>query len=175
MPHPPQRSHCAATGIASAPAVTAPKDWVYLAPVHDPGGLFGTRRAMCSVGAVMVVMILLRPVPSPSSRPQNGCVMSMQPVPWPEPDPQIAAAIKAMYGSRRTDRPLAAEIRDRLGQWLADEDFAAAFGDRGRPGWSPSRLALVTVLQRAEKLTDRLAAEAVRARIDWTYLLGLAL
>jgi len=97
----------------------------------------------------------------------------MQPVPWPDPDPQIAAAIKAIYGSRKTERPLAAEIRDRLGQWLADEDFAAAFGIRGRPGWPPSRLALVTVLQRAEKLTDRLAAEAVRARLDWKYLLGL--
>ena len=97
----------------------------------------------------------------------------MQPVPWPEPDPQIAAAIKAMYGSRKTGRPLAVEVRDRLGQWLADEDFAAAFGIGGRPGWPPSRLALVTVLQRAEKLTDRLAAEAVRARLDWKYLLGL--
>jgi Transposase domain (DUF772) len=99
----------------------------------------------------------------------------MQPVPWPEPDPQVAAAIKAMYGSRKTGRPLAVEVRDRLGQWLADEDFAAAFGIRGRPGWPPSRLALVTVLQRAEKLTDRLAAEAVRARLDWKYLLGLLL
>jgi hypothetical protein len=46
--------------------------------------------------------------------------MSMQPVLWPEPDPQIAAAIKAMYGSRKTERPLAVEIRDRLGQWLDD-------------------------------------------------------
>jgi transposase len=99
--------------------------------------------------------------------------MSMQPAPWPEPDPQIAVAIKAMYGSRKTERPLAVEIRDRLGQWLADEEFAAAFGIRGRPGWPPSRLALVTVLQRAEKLTDRVAAEAVRARLDWKYLLGL--
>ena len=43
----------------------------------------------------------------------------------------------------------AVEIRDRLGQWLADEDFAAAFGIRGRPGWPPSRLALVTVLRAA--------------------------
>jgi transposase len=101
--------------------------------------------------------------------------MSMQPAAWPEPDPQVGAAIEAMYGSRKTGRPLAAEIRDRLGQWLADEDFAAAFGIRGRPGWAPSRLALVTVLQRAEKLTDRLAAEAVRARLDWKYLLGLPL
>src|SRR4249920_2818062 len=120
-------------------------------------------------------MILPATAPFPSSRSQNGWVMCMQPVPWPEPDPQIAAAIKAMYGSRKTERPLAVQIRDRLGQWLADEDFAAVFGIRGRPGWAPSRLALVTVLQRAEKLTDRLAAEAVRARLDWKYLQGLSL
>jgi transposase len=101
--------------------------------------------------------------------------MCMQPAAWPEPDPQIAAAIAAMYGTRKTARPLAVLIRDRLGEWLGDEEFAAAFGDRGRPGWSPSRLALVTILQRAENLTDRLAAEAVRTRIDWKYLLGLGL
>ena len=99
----------------------------------------------------------------------------MQPAPWPEPDPQVAAAIAAVYGFRKTERPLAVEIRDRLGQWLADEEFAAAFGIRGKPGLAPSRLALVTVLQRAEKLTDRAAAEAVRARLDWKYLLGLPL
>src|SRR5450756_1953056 len=79
--------------------------------------------------------------------------MSMHPAPWPEPDPQIAAAIAAKYRGKRP-RPLAVQIRDRLGQWLDDEDFAAAFGVRGRPGWSPSRLALVTVLQRAENLPD---------------------
>jgi transposase len=100
--------------------------------------------------------------------------MCVQPVAWPEPDPQIAAAIAAKYPGKRP-RPLAVQVRDRLGQWLADEDFAAAFGIRGRPGWSPSRLALVTVLQRVEKLTGRQAAEAVRTRIDWQYLLGLPL
>jgi Transposase DDE domain/Transposase domain (DUF772) len=100
--------------------------------------------------------------------------MCMQPVPWPEPDPQVAEAIEAMYGSRKTERPLPVVIRGRLGEWLKDEEFAAVFGIRGRPGWPPSRLALVTILQRAEKLTDRLAAEAVRTRIDWKYLLGLA-
>jgi transposase len=67
------------------------------------------------------------------------------------------------------------QIRDRLGEWLGDERFAVVFGTRGRPGWSPSRLALVTALQRAEDLTGRLAAEAVRTRIDWQYLLGLGL
>ena len=101
--------------------------------------------------------------------------MCMQPAAWPEPDPQIAAAIAAMYGARKTARPLAVLVRDRLGEWLEDEEFAAAFGIRGRPGWSPSRLALVTVLQRAGFLTDRLAAEAVRTRIDWKYLPGLTL
>jgi len=43
----------------------------------------------------------------------------MRPVAWPEPDPLIAAAIKAMYGSRKTERPLAVAIRDRLGQAAA--------------------------------------------------------
>jgi len=100
--------------------------------------------------------------------------MCMQPASWPEPDPQIAAAIAAKYPGKRP-RPLPVQIRDRLGEWLADEQFAAAFGIRGKPGWSPSRLALVTMLQRAENLTDRPAAEAVRTRIDWQYLLGLPL
>src|SRR6202158_4971047 len=100
--------------------------------------------------------------------------MSMQPAAWPEPDPVIAAAVAAKYSGRRP-RPLAVQVRDRLGQWLADEEFADAFGARGRPGWAPSRLALVTILQRAENLTDRLAAEMARTRIDWQYLLGLPL
>ena len=103
-----------------------------------------------------------------------GYVMCMHPAVWPEPDPQVAAAIGAKFGGRRP-RPLAVQIRDRLGEWLADEQFAAVFGVRGRPGWSPSRLALVTVLQQAEDLTGRLAADAVRTRIDWQYLLGLPL
>jgi transposase len=120
-------------------------------------------------------MMLLRPLLFPLSWLQNGRVMSMQPVPWPDPDPVVAAAMGAMYGSRKTEPPLAVTVRDRLGEWLRDEEFAAAFGIRGRPGWPPSRLALVTVLQRAENLTDRVAAEAVRTRLDWKYLLGLPL
>ncbi|MGH3125349.1 MAG: transposase, partial [Streptosporangiaceae bacterium] len=103
-----------------------------------------------------------------------GYVMCMHPAAWPEPDPQIAAAIAAKYRGRRP-RPLAVQVRDRLGQWMDDEQFAVAFGIRGKPGWPASRLALVTVLQREEKLTDRAAAEAVRTRIDWQYLLGLPL
>ncbi len=134
-----------------------------------------TRRAVCSIWCVVVTMILLRPLLFSSSRLQNWHVMSMRPVPWPDPDPVVAAAIGAMYGSRKTEPPLAVSVRDRLGEWLRDAVFAGAFGTRGRPGWSPSRLALVTVLQRAENLTDRMAAEQVRTRLDWKYLLGLAL
>src|SRR5438309_4199901 len=122
-------------------------------------------------------MILPAAVPSlVSPRPglRIGYAMCMQPAAWPEPDPQIAAAIAARYSGKRP-RPLAVQVRDRLGQWLEDEQFAAAFGDRGRPGWSPSRLALVTILQREENLAGRAAAEAVRTRIDWQYLLGLPL
>lgn len=67
-------------------------------------------------------------------------------------------------------------MRDRLKLWYQDSDFAALFqSHRGRPAASPGRLALVTVMQYAEGLTDEQAAEAVRSRIDWKYALGLAL
>ena len=99
--------------------------------------------------------------------------MSVQPQPWPDPSEEIAAAVRKMYRGRRA--PLPVVIRDELGELFTDEQFAAAFGVRGRPGWSPARLALVTALQFAENLTDRQAADAVRVRIDWKYCLGLGL
>jgi transposase len=99
--------------------------------------------------------------------------MSVQPVAWPQPSKEIVAAVRGMYRGRRA--PLAVVVRDELGEVFADEQFAAAFGVRGRPGWSPGRLVLVTALQFAENLTDRQAAEAVRVRIDWKYCLGLDL
>jgi Transposase DDE domain/Transposase domain (DUF772) len=101
-------------------------------------------------------------------------VMSVQPQPWPQPAPEIVAAVAAMYRGKR-ERPLPVMVRDQLGEWLADEQFAGAYGVRGKPGWPPSRLALVTIFQMAEDLTDRQAAEAVRTRIDWKYALGLEL
>lgn len=65
---------------------------------------------------------------------------------------------------------LAIRLRDELGMLFAD-----LFPVRGKPAWSPGRLALVSVLQFAEGLPDRQAAQAVRARIDWKYALGLEL
>ncbi len=70
---------------------------------------------------------------------------------------------------------LAIRIRDELGVLFTDEQFADLFPVRGKPAWSPSRLTLVLVLQFVEGLTDRQAAEAVRARIDFKYALGLEL
>nr|WP_231905551.1 IS1182 family transposase [Streptomyces davaonensis] len=70
---------------------------------------------------------------------------------------------------------LAIRIREALGVLFTDEDFAAAFPDRGRPAISPGALALVSVLQYAEGLSDRQAADQVRARMDWKFLLGLEL
>ncbi len=70
---------------------------------------------------------------------------------------------------------LAIRVRDELGPLFTDEEFADLFPARGKPAWSPGRLALVSVLQFVEGLTDRQAAEAVRARIDFKYALGLEL
>jgi transposase len=66
-------------------------------------------------------------------------------------------------------------IRDRLGELFADENFTHLYPADGRPGLSPAQLALVSVLQFAENLSDRAAADAVRTRIDWKYALGLEL
>src|SRR6266480_3911732 len=59
------------------------------------------------------------------------------------------------------------QVADRLGTIYHDAQFAALFPTRGQPAEAPARLALVTILQFAEGLSDRQAADAVRSRIDW--------
>ena len=66
-------------------------------------------------------------------------------------------------------------MADTLGTFLSDEAFSELFEVRGQPAESPWRLALVTILQFVEGLTDRQAANSVRSRIDWKYLLCLEL
>ena len=66
-------------------------------------------------------------------------------------------------------------LYDALGPIFQDHDFAALFPTRGQPAAAPGRLALITLLQFAENLSDRQAANAVRSRIDWKYLLCLEL
>lgn len=67
------------------------------------------------------------------------------------------------------------QLRDELGTVYDDTLFSTLYPRDGQPAAAPWRLALVTILQFAENLPDRQAAEAVRSRIDWKYLLGLEL
>ncbi|WP_372725597.1 IS1182 family transposase, partial [Immundisolibacter sp.] len=64
-------------------------------------------------------------------------------------------------------------MRDELGVIYQNRTFAWLFSHAGRRAEAPGNLALVLVMQYAEGLTDRQAAEAVRSRIDWKYALGL--
>lgn len=66
-------------------------------------------------------------------------------------------------------------MRDELGEIYQDASYAELFPGRGQKAESPGRLAWVTVMQYSEGMSDRQAAEAVRARIDWKYVLGLEL
>jgi hypothetical protein len=62
---------------------------------------------------------------------------------------------------------LCLQMRDELGALYTDESFAPLFPARGQPAEAPWHLALVTVLQYAEGLSEEQAALAVRGRIDW--------
>jgi transposase len=95
----------------------------------------------------------------------------MQPRPWPEVPADTARVARKAFRKGA----LAIRARDELGSWYDDEAFAVAYATRGKPGISPAQLAMVTVLQFTENLTDRQAADAVRGRLDWKYCLGLPL
>jgi transposase len=45
--------------------------------------------------------------------------------------------------------------------------FTAVYAREGQPARHPWQLALVSIMQFMENLSDRQAAQAVRARIDW--------
>jgi transposase len=97
--------------------------------------------------------------------------MSLRPADeWIIPEETVRVAHKAF---RKPNQWM--HLRDELGVLYPDSTFAPLFSRRGHPAASPGRLALVTVVQFAEGLTDREAAEAVRSRIDLKYLLGLDL
>lgn len=67
------------------------------------------------------------------------------------------------------------QMRDTLGPIFTNPEFADLFPNDGTPALAPAQLALITVMQFAEGLADRQAADAVRARIDWKYALALEL
>ena len=66
-------------------------------------------------------------------------------------------------------------LRDTFGPLFQNPDFAHLFSHTGQPAEDPARLALITILQFTERLSDEQAADAVRSRIDWKYLLALPL
>jgi transposase len=67
------------------------------------------------------------------------------------------------------------QMRDKLGSIYDDETFSKLYPRRGQPAEPPWRLALITIMQYVENLSDRQASEAVRGRIDWKYALSLEL
>src|SRR5215813_2529652 len=98
-------------------------------------------------------------------------IMSLRPHPL-EPVPEDT--VRVAHAAFPKGHPYLT-CRDVLGTIFQDEDFATLFPPWGHPGLPPWRLALVTIMPFRENLADRQAAEAVRARIDWKYLLGLEL
>ena len=97
--------------------------------------------------------------------------MSLKPAgipPIPEETHRIAHAIFAQ-------NPPLLRLHDALGPLYDDPIFADLFPTHGQPAEAPWRLALVTVFQFMEDLSDRQAAHAVRTRIDWKYALRLEL
>ena len=91
----------------------------------------------------------------------------------PDPIPPIPAETARIAHAAFPHGNVFMQIRDELGPLYADDLFTDLFPERGQPAASPWRLALVTVMQFMENLTDRQAADAVRSRLDWKYTLSL--
>ncbi len=97
--------------------------------------------------------------------------MSMHPQPIPAIPEETARVAHAILPRGN----VWLQMRDEFGTLYEDHDFQDLFPRRGQPAEAPWCLALVTLMQYAEGLTDRQAAEAVRTRIDWKYVLSLEL
>jgi transposase len=95
--------------------------------------------------------------------------MSMHPQPHPQPIGLVPEDTAHVARAAFPKGNVYMQMRDVLGTIYDDEDFSELFEVRGRPAIAPWRLALVTVMQFSEELSDRQAAEAVRARIDWNF------
>ena len=93
--------------------------------------------------------------------------MSIQPAPI---DPVPDATIQVAHAAFPKGNPYLT-LRDQLGVIFQDDDFIDLYPATGQPSLSPWRLAWVTILQFRETLSDRQAAEAVRAALSqiWVY------
>lgn len=93
----------------------------------------------------------------------------------PQPPPMVPAdTARAARAAFRRGNPYLL-LRDHLGPLFTHREFLVLYAHQGPPALSPVCLATVCVLQFAEDLSDQQAADAVRSRIDWKYLLGLPL
>ena len=97
--------------------------------------------------------------------------MSLHPDPIGEIPAETARVARAAFPKGT----LAMRLREEFDVLYRDEDFRALYPSRGQPALAPWRLALVTIFQFLKHLSDRQAADAVRARIDWKFALGLEL
>jgi transposase len=97
--------------------------------------------------------------------------MSLKSLPIPPIPEEIARVAHAVFPRGN----VFIQVRDTLGAIYTDEAFADLFPTHGQPALAPWRLALVTVFQFMEGLTDRQAADAVRDRLAWKYALSLEL
>ena len=95
--------------------------------------------------------------------------MSLKPQPIPPVPEETVRIAQAAFPKGN----IYMQMRDELGSVYTDDVFATLYPPDGQPALSPWRLAVVTVMQFAENLTDRQAADAVRARLDWKYVLSL--
>jgi len=98
--------------------------------------------------------------------------MTLQPRDWTIIPEQTAQIARAAFPKGN----IYMMMPDELGVLYSDSDFVTLFrADCGQPPISPAQLALITIMQFAEGLSDRQTADAVRARLDWKYALGLEL
>jgi len=97
--------------------------------------------------------------------------MSLQPQTPPPIPPDTARIARAAFPKGNPSM----QMRDFFGTLYLDTDFADLFPPVGQPAAAPWRLILVLIMQFAENLTDRQAADAVRGRLDWKYALSLEL
>src|SRR5215212_6965262 len=116
----------------------------------------------CIIGAASVRMCCCLPW---------RCTMSLNaPLFYVIPEETVQVAQAAFPKRNRYLR-----VRDTFGSLFENPTFAHLFSHTGQPAEDPARLALITILQFAERLSDDQAADAVRSRIDWKYLLALPL
>jgi transposase len=97
--------------------------------------------------------------------------MSLHPEPLEDVPAETARVARAAFPQGN----IYMRMREELGRLYTDEEFTALFAVRGQPAEPPWRLAMVSIMQFLDGLSDRQAADAVRSRIDWKYALGLAL